>query len=755
MQGHYVMPFTDGIALAASLTAEKPNDCFDMETEILTKEGWIHSKDITYDTLIANWEESKVGLHSITYSVPSDVIRRDHEGDMIVVNTDRLDIKVTPNHILIVYNETFNEYVTMEAKDLKEYVSLNPECYIPSNGYDITGGDKLPVDFSKLLLTNDKSSGILHQSYDKQTIVNIVTNQRLSGSSSLIIEKEGEKGTIYQTLIGKAPLNKKGFKLFVDAISVATVNEPVWCVTVPTHRIMVKRNNSIYAAGNCHCLPITNKVLTEKRGWVTFDNLQTGESIAQWDNNEISFVVPDEIIIGDNTEDLYRFKNKVGFSMTTTGNHRVVLKNYRNGKYKDMLAKDLFKIGGEYSIPTTGMYTPSTPLELTDDLVKLIVATQADGSFSGKTSINYRFSKQRKIDRLTTILDSLGYEYTKGSLDAYGCINFIIRSDLALAVRKYLTSTKEFSNELINLSPKQAQIFINEIQYWDGTLNANSNIILDTHGKESRDILHTICHLNGVLCTAHEYVKPNPFKPGTFRTVYRACVSNLFFSKENFSPVRTKSLEKTRVPYTGKVACVSIKSTYFLCKEDDTIFVTGNSLNAIRLWGTTDKRTEAKSFSYACFPTDITEVLTLDGWKFKKDLKTTDIVYSYNTETDNIEVDVVRGIVEFDDKPIILISNGIDQYESTEDHRWYGLKHKDDLEYSFFITADITPDTIILNSRDGDIIVESTGYKVINVLPPRPTFCITTNNSTFLMRQHGKYVSITGNCMYGVIALLV
>lgn len=248
------MPFTDGIALAASLTAEKPNDCFDMETEILTKDGWIHSKAITYDTLIANWEESKVGLHSITYSIPSDIIRRDHEGEMIVVNTDRLDIKVTPNHILIVYNETHNEYVTMEAKDLKEYVSLNPECYIPSNGYDITSIDKFPVDYSKLLLTNEKSSGMLFQSYDKQTIVNIVTNQRLSGSSSLIIEKEGEKGTIYQTLVGKAPLNTKGFKLFVDAISVVTVNEPVWCVTVPTHRIVVKRNNSIYVTSQCHSL---------------------------------------------------------------------------------------------------------------------------------------------------------------------------------------------------------------------------------------------------------------------------------------------------------------------------------------------------------------------------------------------------------------------------------------------------------------------------------------------------------------------
>ena len=426
MQGHYVMPFTNGTELAKSLTAEKPNDCFDLKTEILSNKGWIKSSEITFDTLLANWKESPTGLHAITYEKPTDIIRRDHEGDMIKVFNDRLDIKVTPNHILVVYNDVTKEYVSMEAKNLKWYVSVNTDCYIPSYGYSFDNTENhLEIDYSKIIFTNDKNSGMLYQSYDRDTIINIVTKQRLKGSSSLIIEKNGPKGTIYQTLVGKSPLNTKGFKLSFDAISTIKTNESVWCVTVPTNRVMVKRNNSIYVAGQCH------------------------------------------------------------------------------------------------------------------------------------------------------------------------------------------------------------------------------------------------------------------------------------------------------------------------------------SLNAMRLWGTLDKRNEAKSFSYACVPTDITEVLTLDGWKYRHELKATDIVYSYNSETDDIEVDVVRGIVEFDDKPIIVLSNGIDTFESTEDHRWYGLQHKDDLEYSFFTTKEITPDTVILNSRDGDTITESFGYEVINTLPSRPTFCITTNNSTFLIRQHKKYVSITGNCMYG------
>lgn len=423
MQGHYVMPFTDGEALAKSLTAEKPNDCFDMKTQILTDKGWKFHNEITKESLIANWIES-TGI--ITYSKPIAIINRNHDGNMVRVFNDRLDIKVTPNHIIIVFNEDNNSYISMEAKDLKSYVANNPNSYIPANGYSALNiKDSLNIDYSKLIISNEKSSGMLFQSYDKNTITGIVTNQRLSGSSSLILEKQGSLGIIYQTLVGKSPLNIKGFKLTYDAISTIQVNEPVWCVTVPTNRVLAKRNNSIYVIGNCH------------------------------------------------------------------------------------------------------------------------------------------------------------------------------------------------------------------------------------------------------------------------------------------------------------------------------------SLNAIRLWGTTDKRTEAKSFSYACVPSDNTEVLTLEGWKYKKDLSTTDIVYSYNAEHDSIEVDVVRGIVTFNDKPIVVISNGIDSFESTSDHRWYGLKHKNDLEYSFFITDEITPDTVILNSLEDDSIVESTGYQVINVLPPRETFCITTNNSTFLIRQNKKYTTITGNCMYG------
>lgn len=249
------MPFTNGTELAKSLTAEKPNDCFDLKTEILSNKGWIKSSEITFDTLLANWKESPTGLHTITYEKPTDIIRRDHEGDMIKVFNDRLDIKVTPNHILVILNKDLNQYLEIEAKDLKNYVIKNPNTFIPSCGMSTINESKTyQYDLRDILIDTEKSSGMVLQSYNKDTIVKIATKQRLTGSSSLILEKEGEKGTIYQTIIGKAPLNKDGFKVISEDIFLEDVYEDVWCVTVPTNYIFVKRNNSIYVASQCHTI---------------------------------------------------------------------------------------------------------------------------------------------------------------------------------------------------------------------------------------------------------------------------------------------------------------------------------------------------------------------------------------------------------------------------------------------------------------------------------------------------------------------
>ena len=263
IQGHFVLPYTDGEALAESLIAEKPNDCFDLETELLTSEGWLKSDQITSDTLIANW--NKDSLKTITYTKPSDIIRREHNGKMIQVKGDRLDFLVTPNHRVIVFNRDTSEFVDVYAKDLLQYVLSNPNSFIPANGYEVafdSDGNRICRDWNSYLTQLDKlehvnptpGSGIVLQSFDKNIIEDIALGQILRGSSARVLIKQKSGKDIYQTTIGKTPLNSDGFKLLPGEISEIDYSGNVWCVSVPSTYVMARRNGKMFVSGNCHSI---------------------------------------------------------------------------------------------------------------------------------------------------------------------------------------------------------------------------------------------------------------------------------------------------------------------------------------------------------------------------------------------------------------------------------------------------------------------------------------------------------------------
>ncbi len=256
IQGHFVIPYTDGEALAESLIAEKPNDCFDMRTEILTREGWKTYSDIKRDTLIAEWNiEDK----SINYSPPEAIIYRRHTGSMIQLKGERLDFLVTPNHRIVVYNRSKGEYKTLLAYQLKDYVLNNPDTFIPANGYlnksqtDIQENHYLNV-LDKLDNVSVKDGVSVIQSFDKKVIEDLSLNEVTSGSSSRVLTKIKNGQTIYQTTIRSTPLNKDGFKVIPSEISTVDYDGFVWCVSVPSTYVIIRRNGKISVSGNCHTI---------------------------------------------------------------------------------------------------------------------------------------------------------------------------------------------------------------------------------------------------------------------------------------------------------------------------------------------------------------------------------------------------------------------------------------------------------------------------------------------------------------------
>ena len=85
----------------------------------------------------------------------------------------------------------------------------------------------------------------------------------------------------------------------------------------------------------------------------------------------------------------------------------------------------------------------------------------------------------------------------------------------------------------------------------------------------------------------------------------------------------------------------------------------------------------SKRLLYACVPTDITTVLTKEGWKTHNELKVGQLVLTYNEEKERKEWKPILEIIpEHEDDVWQMQHNHSFKVQATADHRWYVKKRK-------------------------------------------------------------------------------
>ena len=154
-----------------------------------------------------------------------------------------------------------------------------------------------------------------------------------------------------------------------------------------------------------NCFDDQTEILTP-RGFVRFLELTGTDTVAQWENGEIYFVKPDEIIAQDYEGDMVCIKNQ-HIDLCMTPEHRCLLQNRKNRQYRVVAAKDYGKddkqlqaaqyhFGGQHL----------TPAQIT-----LLAATQADGNYHDG-GIDFVFSKARKYRRLLQAIQTADVPYS-------------------------------------------------------------------------------------------------------------------------------------------------------------------------------------------------------------------------------------------------------------------------------------------------------------------------------------------------------
>lgn len=359
------------------------------------------------------------------------------------------------------------------------------------------------------------------------------------------------------------------------AVTIETSNDEVggeWHVSDTTLRSLIKlvadiakRNNlgklvrgknltwhSMYAA--TACVPVETEVLT-RNGWKKIKDIEIGEEIASANLEDLSISfeeVYDKVPI--KTQDTYTCSE-----LTATKDHRMI--------YSIQSSKDYYRIDSYNNLlnSSNNIYIPLAGnntfkgIDLSDDMIKFYVAIQADGHYMKEgeiyTGLEFHLKKERKINRIKSILENLKFPYTisnksDGSVSIriwnYDGINIV--NDIC---EKWLNN-KCFTWDFIYMNKEQSKIFLDEILKWDGCVNANkytsSNLI-------NLDIVNAIASINNIGSRV---------------------VGNDVLFRDVAHTVLSDDVKRNKGKQLTEVSCVSVKTGIILIRQNGKTFIVGN-----------------------------------------------------------------------------------------------------------------------------------------------------------------------------------
>ena len=312
------------------------------------------------------------------------------------------------------------------------------------------------------------------------------------------------------------------------------------------------------------CVPVSSEVLT-RDGWVRIDEIEIGDEIAcaDIDNLRITFEeVYDKVPI--RRQDTYTNND-----LTATKDHRMIYAVHKNNHWRIDDYKYLLSSGNNIYIPLAG-YANMPGLNITDDMLRFYVAVQADGHYmydrrvGGEKSyygVEFHFRKERKIERIKEILDACGFEYVERTHgDGTTAIRIYNSSDvnIAMDICEDFLQNKNFTWECLYMSQHQAEVFINELLFWDGCEAAN---LYTSMYRENLDIVNAVAAINGFGSRV------------TGNNVLFRSTSYITLGKD---PRYTKRNNKQNNTEKTRVTCVSVKTGAFLMRQNGKTFIVGN-----------------------------------------------------------------------------------------------------------------------------------------------------------------------------------
>ena len=313
------------------------------------------------------------------------------------------------------------------------------------------------------------------------------------------------------------------------------------------------------------CLTGDHEILTDE-GWVRFDDWHGGK-IACWNPTQeiVSFQKANALCFDYNGL-LYHYEDK-RISQVSTPDHKMRVKKRYGGEWTDDTVENMAKY--RPTVPFTGRRQTMPSLE--HDELRVLVMTQADGCYKEDGLLSFHFKKKRKIERCKHLLRQAGIYFNICEYAADGTTHIKIPArEQPLYLRMF--HNKTFGMWLLN---ENADVFFDELKYWDGSQSAKNSIQYTTTNKVNADIVQAFAHTSG-RCAKMKTLVRNHEHPNWSD----AYILDIWLIPKNCHEIRNKP---SILDFKGKVYCAETPTGYFLVRRNGRVWVTGNSGRGIQL----------------------------------------------------------------------------------------------------------------------------------------------------------------------------
>jgi len=325
---------------------------------------------------------------------------------------------------------------------------------------------------------------------------------------------------------------------------------------------VVTHNTGRLSTTTPNCFDSQTEILT-KTGWVGLQYLSKKDCVAQWhkENGVIDFVQPLRVVKEQYTGEMVSIQNQ-HIDLVLTPNHRCPLVK-RSGRFEIVEANNYQSDRQQLH---AGIYQGGTGLPLGDDMIRLLVATQADGSWSW-SQLDFGFTKKRKIQRLQKLLKSVDADFDCSDQlkkAGYTVSRIRVRGLVVQRLKNLLGNHKVFGPWILKMTRHQLDVFCDELFFWDGYAAGETMYFSSAHINADWAQI--------ALALSDRRSKMRVYLPPSQRPNYQ-----LDTVKRNYS--WTTNVEITHQPSEGRVYCLTVPSGFVVVRRNGKVCISGQSQN--------------------------------------------------------------------------------------------------------------------------------------------------------------------------------